>query len=77
MLKVKNTASFILEIERLVKEESLGYIEAITQYCQETGIDIESIPKLLTPTLKSKIKNEAIELNLINRGKKPQKLPFE
>lgn len=75
MLKVINTAAFIVEIERLVQEESLGYIEAITHYAQTTGIDIESIPKLLTPTIKAKIKKEAISLNML-KGKKTTKLVF-
>jgi len=69
MLKVHNTASFSREIEKLVENDSMNYVEAVSHYMQVSGLDPESIPKLLTQSLKDKLEREATELNLINRDK--------
>ena len=47
----------------------------IVEYCTKNGIEIESVKKLLTASLKEKIKAEAIDLNLV-KGEKSCKLPL-
>ena len=45
------------------------------EYCGRNEIEIESVKKLLTTSLKEKIKAEAIGLNLV-KGQKSCKLPI-
>ena len=63
------TASkFSLEIENIVKDGSLNYIEAIVMYCEEKSIEIEGGNKLINKPLKEKLKYEAQKLNFIKKG---------
>jgi len=60
-------------IEKLNGELRTGYMDAITHHCEETGLEIEVAATLITPSLKSKIREEAQEINLL---KKTSKLPL-
>ena len=63
------TASkFSLEIENIVKDGSLNYIEAIVMYCEEKSIEIEGVNKLINKPLKERLKYEAQKLNFIKKG---------
>ena len=53
----------------------MKYIDAIVFFCEENGIDVESVPKLVTKPLKEKLKAEAMELNLLKRTSRA-KLPL-
>lgn len=57
--------SFAKEIEKLVAETDLNYIEAIVEYCNQTGMEIEVASTLINNNLKSKIENDAQDLNLL------------
>jgi hypothetical protein len=60
---------FSMTIESIVKDsnKSLNYIDAIVDFCQSKDIEIESVVKLIAPSLKEKIKAEATRLNYIKR----------
>lgn len=60
-------------IEELHTKLGIGYMDAITHYCEDTGLEIEIAATLITPALKSKIREEAQEVNLL---KKTSKLPL-
>ena len=65
---------FAEEIESLVLDTKMSYIEAILEYCEEKGIEVESVSKLISKPLKEKLKYEATELNYLkktSRGKLP------
>ena len=65
---------FAEEIEALVLDTKMSYIEAIVEYCEEKGIEVESVSKLISKPLKEKLKYEATELNYLkktSRGKLP------
>ena len=65
---------FAEEIESLVLNTKMNYIEAIVEFCEERGIEIESVSKLVSKPLKEKLKYEATELNYLkktSRGKLP------
>ena len=65
---------FAEEIESRVLNTKMNYIEAIVEYCEEKGIEIESVSKLVSKPLKEKLKYEATELNYLkktSRGKLP------
>jgi len=66
--------SFAEEIEDMVLDTKMSYIEAIVEYCEEKGIEVESVSKLISKPLKEKLKYEATELNYLkktSRGKLP------
>jgi hypothetical protein len=64
---------FSMMIEALVTEHRLGYMDAICHHCKETGLEIEVAATLISPALKSKIKEEAQDNNML---KKTSRLPI-
>ena len=61
---------FAQDIESLVKECKINYIDAIVTYCEENSIEIDSISKLVSKPLKEKLKNDATELNFLKKTTK-------
>ena len=70
-----NSAKFSLEIERIVLEEKVNYIEAIILFCEENSIEVDSVSKLISKPLKEKIKRDAIDLNFMKKTTRA-KLPL-
>ena len=69
-------ARFAQEIESLVQiNAEMNYIDAIIHFCDKNGIDVESVPILISKPLKEKIKYEAQELNFLKRTSRA-KLPI-
>lgn len=66
---------FAQDIESLVKECRINYIDAIVTYCEENKIEIDTISKLVTKPLKEKLKNDATELNFLKKTTRA-KLPL-
>ncbi len=66
---------FSEEIEQYVLKTRLSYIDAILEYCELKGIEMEVVGKLISKPLKEKIKFEAIGLNYITATTKAR-LPF-
>jgi hypothetical protein len=64
---------FSLKIEHLANTNSIHCMEAIVMHCEQTGIEIEVAATLVSPHLKSRIREEAQSVNLI---KKTSKLPL-
>ena len=61
---------FAQEIEQIVKNCKVNYIDAIVSYCEENSIEIESVSKLVSKPLKEKLKNNATELNFLKKTTK-------
>ena len=57
---------FAIEIEKIVLEEQLNYIDAILHYCDTNSLEIESITKLISKPLKERLKWDATRLNFMN-----------
>lgn len=73
-MPTKNEISeFSLKVGQLSKELNLSLMEAIVHYCEQTGMEIDVASTLVSSALKSKIREEAQELNLL---KKTAKLPL-
>ena len=69
-------ARFAQEIESLVQiNAEMNYIDAIIHFCDKNGIDVESVPKLISKPLKVKIKYEAQEINFMKKTSRA-KLPI-
>ena len=66
---------FAMEIETIVAEQNLNYIDAICQYCDTNEIEVESVSKLISKPLKGRLKYDAINLNFMKKTSRA-KLPI-
>ena len=73
--KFLTPSKFALEIEKIVAEENMNYIDAICYYCEVNSLEIESITKLVSKPLKEKLKWDAQELNFMKKTSRA-KLPL-
>lgn len=73
--KFLTPSKFALEIEKIVAEQNLNYIDAICHYCEINEIDVESITKLISKPLKERLKWDAVRLNFMKKTSRA-KLPI-
>jgi len=66
---------FAIEIEKIVAEEDLNYIDAILHYCESNSLEVDSITKLISKPLKERLKWDAIRLNFMKKTSRA-KLPL-
>lgn len=67
-LKFLCPAKFSQIIEEIVKtNHDMNYIDAIVFYCEENGLEVDSVTKLISKPLKEKLKCDAINLNFLKR----------
>ena len=66
---------FAMEIETIVANEELNYIDAICHYCEINGLEVDSISKLVSKPLKERLKYDAINLNFMKKTSRA-KLPL-
>lgn len=66
---------FAVDIEEIVNNSNLNYIDAIVEYCERNGVEIEVAVKLVSKPLKEKLRYDATELNYLKRTSRG-KLPF-
>ena len=65
---------FAIEIEKIVANDELNYIDAILHYCEINNLEVESITKLISKPLKERLKWDATRLNFMkatSRAKLP------
>jgi hypothetical protein len=65
--KFLTPSKFSLEIEKIVAEEGMNYIDAICHYCEINSIEVDSITKLVSKPLKERLKYDAINLNFMKK----------
>ena len=65
--------NFSMQIEELVCELRVPYMDAIVHYCERNDMEIETAAKLLNNKIKQSIASEASDLNMMKE--KIQKLP--
>ncbi len=73
--KFLTPSRFALEIEKIVAEENLNYIDAIVHYCELNNLEVESVTKLISKPLKERLKWDAIRLNFMKKTSRA-KLPL-
>lgn len=64
-VKKKEKDQFYYEIETMVTEKGIDYIDAVTLYCKENNMEPEVAAKLVNATLKRKIASDALTLRMI------------
>jgi len=57
--------SFALEIETIVKQKGISHMDAVLWYCNEEGIELDTIGSMIPKGLKQKIEANARELNFL------------
>lgn len=74
-LNFVSIVEFSKEIENLVSEKRMEYIDAVVYFCEKNSIDIETAASLIknNSKLKASIQEEAEQLNYLP---KTQKLPL-
>ena len=56
-----------MKIEEVVKEKGISHMDAVLWYCQQEGIEPDSVSSLITKGLKEKIEANARDLNFLPR----------
>jgi len=59
------------EIERLVRENNISYLDAVMHLHEREGLDVMGMAEILKkhPGLKAKLREDAEVLNLVKKGK--------
>ena len=78
-LKLKNMEEFSSEIEKRVTNKELLYIEAVVEYAEELGMDVDNpkLKSLLTPKLQQTILKEAYKYNKIPKSRQKKPIPID
>ncbi len=64
-MSLNTPKTFSLKIESIVKEKQLTHMEAVLWYCQEEGLEPDSVGSLISKGLKQKIEADARDLNFL------------
>ena len=64
------STEFSQHIEKLAFNSKSSCMDMVVDYCEKRTIEIESISKFLTASIKAKIKEEALDLNLLKEKRK-------
>ena len=70
---MNNSMIFMENIENLVQQTKMTYIDAVMHYCDENKLEPETAGKMIGGKLKQNIQDEAENLHLIE---KTSKLPL-
>tara|TARA_Y100001963_G_scaffold124110_1_gene174645 strand:+ start:310 stop:534 length:225 start_codon:yes stop_codon:yes gene_type:complete len=65
MIKSIKPQDFAIIIEDIVKSKKMSYLDAISHYCEETKMEPETVGKLVQGSLKSKLRDEAVNLHFL------------
>ena len=64
--------SFALQIETIVNQKGISHMDAVLWYCNEEGIELDTVGSMIPKGLKQKIEANARELNFLpKRAKLP------
>jgi hypothetical protein len=66
---------FAFAIDSMVANTDYTYLEAIIEYCKQTGLEVEVAATLINSSLKIKIESQAMDNNQL-KVKSPNKLPI-
>ena len=67
---MNNSMVFMENIESLVQQTRMTYIDAVMHYCEENKLEPETAGKMIGGKLKQNIQDEAEDLHLIERTSK-------
>lgn len=69
---IKTPSEFMGEIEKIVDQKRISYIDAVLFYCEQNSIEIETAASLIkgSAKMKAKIQDDAEDLNFLPRTRK-------
>lgn len=69
---IKTPSEFMGEIDKIVENKRISYIDAVLFYCEQNGIEIETAAALVkgSAKMKAKIQDDAEDLNFLPRTRK-------
>lgn len=69
---LKTPTEFMSEIDKIVIEKRISYLDAVIFYCESNQIEIETAASLIkgSAKMKAKIQDDAEELNFLPRTRK-------
>jgi len=70
MLKIDSPSQFNQKVIDTVKENGIGFMDAIIMICEKEGMEIEVAAKMCDRYVKEKLENEARDLNFLPRTSK-------
>lgn len=76
MTKRLTQSQFSLQVEQVVSEQKMEYVEACVSVAEAEGVDLEDIPSLLSPALRDKLEHEAVENNRLKQKATTGSLAF-
>ena len=65
IMKKITSKRFTLLIEELVHTKHLTYLEAVCYYCEQKGLETNTVTKWISPAMKEKIQYDAEQLNYL------------
>jgi hypothetical protein len=72
-IQLQDSRKFCTDIEVLVANHRMGYMDAIVHLCESKSMEPEMAATLINPVIRERIRNEATGLNMI---RKTATLPF-
>lgn len=57
----ESMTQFSIHIEELARVNEITHLEALAQFCEESGAEYEAAAELVSPTLKQRIYDEAVK----------------
>jgi hypothetical protein len=66
-LDIMTPTKFRQMLEERVLSDNISYMDAIVDICEKTGLEIESVPKMLSMKTKKILSNEATNLNMLKK----------
>lgn len=72
LIKALTSEKFYTDVDSLVKNHSLNYMDAVVYYCEKNDVEIETAAMMIRSNhrIKSYIQNEGEELNFLPRSAK-------
>ena len=64
-LSLSTPKIFTLEIEKIAKEKEISHMDAVLLYCDNEGIEPDSVGSLISKALKEKVEANARDLNFL------------
>ena len=76
MENIRTPTQFVAEVEKIVKEKKMNYLDACLEYARIANVDVETIASLIkgSQVLKSKVQADAEDNKLLKTSS--AKLPI-
>jgi hypothetical protein len=72
ILSTITTSEFMTQLDSIVAEKKVSYMDAVLLFCEKTGVEIETAASIIrsSPKLKYKIQEDAEQLNYLPKTRR-------